>query len=180
MTTGVSSEKTRRAQKRVPPKNGSPVSDSLDDLLLEALHAHNARDYLTAIQHYTRILSADPSAELRAIVLVQRGIAHFANEDYATALEDFKAAIKVDPNNGKAFYYRGIVHRTNGDFRKALRDFDRSLELSPYAFDTLLSRARVHLELGNIPKALGDCENALRIEPDAEEALAFTRELAST
>ncbi len=160
-------------------RNGSSAALSLDDLLLSALHAHNARKYSVAIKLYTRILESEPSTNLEAIVLVHRGMAHFANEDYGEALEDFKAAIKTDPQNGKAFYYRGIVYRMNRDYRKALRDFDRSLELSPYEFDTLLSRSRIHLELGNLPKALEDCDNALRIEPKEEEALALRLRLIS-
>lgn len=162
----------------LPVHNGTSAAMSLDDLLLLALHAHNARSYAVAIRHYTRILASEPSTQLKAIVLVHRGMAHFASEDYAKALADFKGAIKTDPKNGKAFYYRGIVHRINRDLRKALRDFDRSLELNPYEFDTLLSRSRVHFELGNLPRAIEDCENALRIEPKDDEALALRRRLA--
>ncbi len=150
---------------------------SLDDLLLQALYAHNERKYELAIRHYTHILDADPSTDLEAIVLVHRGMAHFANEDFEAALEDFKSAIKTDPKNAKAFYYRGIIYRMNREFRKALRDFDRSLELNPYEFDTLLSRSRVHSELGNQRKAIEDCENALRVEPDDPEARALRESL---
>lgn len=163
-----------------PVRNGISPTASLDDLLLEALYAHNARKYGQAIHYYSRILDAHPSTNLEAIVLVHRGMAHFAHESYDLALEDFKVAIKTDPKNGKAFYYRGIIYRMNGDFRKALRDFNRSLELNPYEFDTLLSRSRVHLELGDLQKALEDCENALRVEPEDAEALALRRTLVSS
>lgn len=162
-----------------PEHNGVSGTSSLDDLLLQALYAHNERKYNLAIKYYTKILSSDPSTRLEAIVLVHRGMAYFAKQDFIQALKDFKKAIKVDPKNGKAFYYRGIVYRTNRDYRKALRDFDRSLELSPYEFDALLSRSRVHLELGDFRKALDDCDNALRIEPDDQEALLLRSRLLS-
>ncbi|HUX22276.1 MAG TPA: tetratricopeptide repeat protein [Spirochaetia bacterium] len=159
------------------PKDGISPTASLDDLLLQALYAHNEQKYSLAIRYYTRILDARPSTNLEAIVRVHRGMAHFANADYELALEDFKSAIKTDPKNGKAFYYRGIIYRMNREYRKALRDFDRSLELNPYEFDTLLSRSRVHYELGDLKKAIDDCENALRVEPQDVEALALRRSL---
>ena len=153
------------------------AAPSLDELLLKALYAHNAKEYTTAIDTYSAILNSRPATALEAIVLVHRGMAYFAGEDYDHALEDFKQAIKTDPQNAKAFYYRGIVYRTTRNFRRALRDFDRSLELNPYDFDTLLSRSDIHEKLGDAAKALEDCENALRIEPDAPEAQSLRSEL---
>lgn len=160
-----------------PVRNGS--AGSLDDLLLEALYAHNARRYPEAIACYSRILAAGPQQNLETIVLVHRGMAHFAHRHYDDALEDFRTAIDRDPRNAKAFYCRAIVYRTMRDHHRALRDLDRCLELSPYEFDALLGRSRVRLELGELEKALEDCENALRIEPADREAIEFKNHLLS-
>ncbi len=157
--------------------NGEPAVSSLDELLLKALYAHNAKEYAEAIETYTKILASSPTNGLEAIVLIHRGMAYYAGEQYDLALADFKNAIKSDPQNAKAFYYRGIVYRTKQDYRRALRDFDRSLDLNPYEFDTLISRGRVHAQLGNIRNAMEDCRNALRIEPDATEAQELLLEL---
>lgn len=175
-TSGGGKPADSPAQPAVGP-NGEPAVQSLDELLLKALYAHNAKEYAKAIDTYSTILASSPANGLEATVLIHRGMAYYAGEKYDLALEDFKNAIKSDPQNAKAFYYRGIVYRTKKDLRRALRDFDRSLDLNPYEVDALISRGRVHAQLGNVQNAMDDCENALRIEPDAPDAQELLRDL---
>ena len=146
---------------------------SIDDLLIAALTAHNSRRFSPAIELYTKILDLDPQNNIRSVILVHRGMAHFAKFDYQSALEDFSMAFEHDSTNCKALYCRGIVHILQKNYSMALSDFNRGIELDPFHIDLLLGRAQVLYQLGNYPEALSDCEAALRIEPHAEKLTAF-------
>jgi len=148
-------------------------SASIDELLLEALTAHNDGRYDEAIAIYSAVLDTEPQGRLAVILLHHRGMAHFASSAYERALADFTRASEIDPANTRSFYYRASVHRVLGDLERALADLDRSLELNPFEFEALYARSQVERELGDFGRALADCDAALRIDPDSSEAGAF-------
>ncbi len=161
------------------PPGGPPVSkeslfsETLDTLLLDALTAHNLQQYSQAIDLYTKILERKPKKAIRALVYVHRGMAFFGESNYEKALEDFTAAIALDPENPRTYYYRGVVQRFRKDLHAALMDFNRSLDLDPYHFDSLFSRSQVYFGLGNLVQAMEDCRRALALKPKASEASRF-------
>ncbi len=57
-------------------------SDTIDDLLIKVLSAHNAGKYASAISLYISILDMVTQEHIRAIVRVHRGMVHFADGDY--------------------------------------------------------------------------------------------------
>ncbi|MDR0476114.1 MAG: (p)ppGpp synthetase, partial [Treponema sp.] len=66
--------------------NTSP-SDSIDDLLLEALTAHNRNQFTQAIACYTRILELEPENNtVCSIIFKHRGMAFFARSHYEEAI----------------------------------------------------------------------------------------------
>lgn len=151
--------------------------DNIDDLLLEALTAHNAGHYEEAIGIYSAILDRGPETRLKVILLHHRGMAYFASSAYDLALDDFSQAVALDPTDRRSFSYRAGVYRALGDLDAALRDLDRSLELGPFDFDALYARSRVERELGDLSRALADCDGALRIDPHSSEASAFRSQI---
>jgi len=155
-----------------PSKGG----ESIDDLLLDALYAHNNENFDKAIELYTRILQANPNPYVKSIIYKHRGMAHFAQSHYEEAIEDFSQSLALDPSSYKAAYYRAVVKSVLQQYSEAIDDFTLSLQLNPYQFFALSRRGQAYYHLGDIPKALADCENALLIEPDNEAALRF-REL---
>ncbi len=139
---------------------------NLDDLLVEALHAHNKKNYMTAIQLYTRILQSSIEKRLRTIVLIHRGIAYFCQTNYEMALVDFTAATDNEPDNSRAFYHLGTVKRVMGDHSSAISHLQKSLQLNPYRIEALIESANVLFEMGNYSAVLEYCEKALRINPE--------------
>ena len=140
---------------------------SMDDMLLDALSAHNRGDFEKAERTYTAILALGPKDKVRSIVNVHRGMAHFATSKYAEAVADFSEAMRLDPENYKAPYYRGVVHTCLEDYVSAVEDYNRSLDLNPYQYFVLYRRAQAYFHLGDFPKALVDGKKALGLEPDA-------------
>lgn len=146
------------------------VPRSMDELLVDALHAHNRRHFPTAIKLYSRILQTSTEPRLKAIVLIHRGIAHFCQAHYEQAFEDFATAAHCEPENGKAFYHLGTVNRVLGDHAAAVRHLRKSVELNPYRLEALVGLASAFFELGDYPAVLEYCERALRIKPDIPSA----------
>lgn len=141
---------------------------SIDDLLLEALNAHNRTEYVRAIDIYSHILAMDPKPELRALIFKHRGMAYFAESRYDKALEDFTKTLELDDQCYKAAYYRGVVQSVKQNYSGAIEDFNRAIAIHPYHFYSTYRRAQAYFHLEDYPKAMADCDAALDLEPDNE------------
>lgn len=155
---------------RLEPSKGS---ESVDDLLLDALYAHNNDQFERAIELYTRIFASEPNDYVKSVIYKHRGMAYFAQSRYQEAINDFSASLELDPQSYKAAYYRAVVKSVLQRYSEAIDDFSLSLKINPYQHFSLFRRGQAYYHLGDYPKALADCENALVIEPDSEAALKF-------
>jgi putative GTP pyrophosphokinase len=145
--------------------NDSPVFTNMDDMLLKALHAHNRKDYSTALQIYSVLLEQNLDKPLQSIVYIHRGMAYFAKARYFEASGDFRKATECQPDSSRAFYHLGIALRVQDDNAGALKSLLRCIELNPYYFEGLFALAKTFFEVGDSPAALEYCEKALRIVP---------------
>ncbi|HUX49456.1 MAG TPA: tetratricopeptide repeat protein [Spirochaetia bacterium] len=148
-------------------------SETIDNMLLKALAAHNQNRLGTAIRIYSEILSFRPKEYIQAIIHVHRGMAYFTQAQYAPAIDDFSRAMELDARNPKAYYYRGVVQRVLGHYSQSLEDLNACLELDPYQFDPLYARAQVYFQLGDYGGSLQDLERALSIQPDAAHCRTY-------
>lgn len=148
-------------------RQGDPnPMDSIDDLLLQGLTAHNDSDFQRAIGIYSEILKRSPPESVAAIVHEHRGMAYFAQSLHAEALQDFTQAVALEPASHKSSYYRGVVNCVLARYGDAVRDFDRAIELEPYHFYYYFRRAQAWFHLADYPRALSDCDAALGLEPE--------------
>ncbi len=152
-----------------PEQRSLDLALSIDDMLLEALNAHNRNDFRTAIDVYSRILRLEIKEEIRALIQTHRGMAYFSESRYDEAVEDFSKALELDPRAHKAAYYRGVVRCVQEDYARAISDFDLALDINPYHFFSLYRRSQAYFHLGDFPKALADCQGAELIDPDNEQ-----------
>ncbi|TVR92739.1 MAG: tetratricopeptide repeat protein [Spirochaetaceae bacterium] len=147
--------------------------DSVDNLLLQALLAHNSGDLERAVELYGRILQHDPKPDTQAVILVHRGMAEFSRAKYEEAIRDFTKTLELDSTNVKALYYRGTVFRMMGQHGESLADLDRCIDIDPYQFDGLYARAQLRYELGDYALAMADCDRAIALDPDLPELSRF-------
>jgi len=146
-------------------QDDSPSSNSIDELLLNALYAHNRNQFPKAIEIYTQILTMNPVKAVQALIYKHRGMAYFARSLYEKALSDFAESQKLDPASQKSAYYEGIIFSVLKRYPEALDAFNRSLAIDPYQPYCLYRRAQAYYHLGDYPRSLGDCEDALIQEP---------------
>jgi putative GTP pyrophosphokinase len=151
--------------------------ESMDTMLLKALHAHNNKHYDKAISIYSDILKHQPKPHIRGIVYIHRGMARFAQGNLDAAVEDFSTTLEYDPKSVKAYFYRGLSHRTKGDLEEALRDFSTCLDFDQYNADALYARALVYRAMGDSAAAKEDCNQALNVDPDHKDARVLLRKL---
>ena len=162
---GILPEVLPDTQTEALPSYTAPDNVSVDELLLEALSAHNKKQFPEAIAIYTYILEMKLSDNIRSIIYQHRGMAYFARSHYGEAIVDFNNALKLEPKSYKAAYYEGIVCSVLTRYSEAADAFTKSLEINPYQPYCLFRRGQAFFHLEDFPRALGDCEAALALEP---------------
>jgi len=146
---------------------------SIDDLLLEALKAHNGNRFADAIAVYSRILELKPSEAICSLIYKHRGMVNFAQSNYQDAITDFSKALELDPKSYRVAYYRGVVRSVLKQFSEAIDDYTMSLEINPYQAYCLFRRGQAYFHIGDYPQALSDCEVSLSQEPGSDAVQKF-------
>ena len=148
-------------------------SSSIDDLLLDALKAHNENRFNDAITVYSRILELKPDKPIRSLIYKHRGMANFAQSNYQDAISDFTNAFDLDTKSYRVIYYRGVVHSVLKQYQQAIDDFTASLGINPFQTFCLFRRGQAYYHIGDYPQALSDCEASLSMEPQNETIQKF-------
>jgi putative GTP pyrophosphokinase len=159
------------SEKDAPVFNSA--DSSIDDLLLNALYAHNKNRFDDAAAMYSRILALKPNDTITSLIYKHRGMANFAQSRYSDAIDDFSRALDLDRESYKAAYYRGVVRSVLKEYAGAIDDFSLSLEINPYQSFCLFRRGQAYFHMSDFPQALADCEASLNLEPHNEAVLKF-------
>ena len=101
------------------------------------LHAHGDLDL--QIQAVSAEIAAGPTAPL----FLKRGVLHHEHEDYARALGDFAAALRLDPQLDAAWLARGRALFRAGNMAEAAVALDHYLGRHPAHADAWLWCARI-------------------------------------
>lgn len=151
------------------------VKGTIDDLLLEAIHAHNTGELQKAIHIYTQILESDakPNDVVLSVIYKHRGMAHFTNDEFAAALSDFQKSFSLDKKNFRARYYEGIVQSILHNDDAALACFSDSLAINSYQAHAYFRRAEIYFSKNEFENARLDLDIAkkLGLNTDACNAL---------
>ena len=144
--------------------SSDPGNVSIDELLVEALTAHNKNQFPEAIAIYTRILDMKPDDVVRSLIYKHRGMAYFARSHYEEAIADFSESLVLEPKSYKAAYYKGVVCSVLQRYPQAVEAFNQALEINPYQPYCLFRRGQAYFHLEDYPQALADCEASLALE----------------
>ena len=113
-------ESLLRASALVPDRSRLPLDDRL---ALEATMAMVARDYGAALRARRRLAERHPRS---AAVLLDLGRVHEAREDIPGAVEQYRRATALDPENPAAFVRLGVLLGRQGQIDEALAAFTRA------------------------------------------------------
>ena len=147
------------------------VRGTIDDMLLDAIQAHNLGDLTRAVQIYTAIIESKPTPNniILSVILKHRGMAYFAENKYEEALHDFLQSVEYQKDNFRSLYYAGIVYSVEGDNEKAVEYFNLSLAIDDYQSHVYYRRALAQYNLGNYIEASSDLSIAAKLGLDDED-----------
>lgn len=141
------------------------VKGTIDDLLLQAIHAHNSGDLTAAVSIYSEIINSKsaPNDVVLSVIYKHRGMAYFAQNDYDNALSDFNQSFQLDKNSFRSVYYAGIVCSIQHEYEQAVDAFTKSLEINKYQSHTFFRRAIAYFELKQYEASMNDVVAAQRL-----------------
>jgi tetratricopeptide (TPR) repeat protein len=117
--------------------------------------------------------SISPAAGL----LLRRGARNLNASEAAEALEDFDAALVLEPNAPEVWLMRARALARLGDRAAAARDIQEALRLEPRHFGALLQLSEMLDEAGDAQGALRAFDAALALHPRLAGAEQRRREL---
>lgn len=168
-------EKSKEKINRISPF----VQGTIDDMLLQAIHAHNQGNLDEAIEIYTKILEATPKTEknIIAVITKHRGMAYFSNNNFEAALEDFDISLKNDPKAFRTYYYKGIVYSIQKKYKEAVECYSESLKINNFQAHTNFRRAMAYYELQEYEKSMNDLNTAIKLGMDVAECKTLQEKL---
>ncbi len=81
------------------------------------------------------------------------------------ALADFRQALALEPNSGRAYLEFGVALARVARPDSALAALDRAVQLAPGLVEAWSNRGGLRLQKGDLPGALSDLDAALRLNP---------------
>src|SRR5690554_444743 len=141
-------------------------SDQVEAAFQRGEQAFNSKDYLEAIRRFNIVRNQFPYSKYAALAELRIGDAYFAQEQYQTAIEQYRSFLQLHPNHEKSTYtYYQVAlsyyQQMPGDWW-----------FLPPSYEKDLSRAREAIrELGLFLRHFPDSEYA----KDASKKLSIAR-----
>ena len=88
-------------------------------------------------------------------------------EQYVAAIADYDNAIKIKPNDAKAYYNRGVTKGKLGQRFAAIADYDTAIKINPDLAEAYYNRGVAKGQLGRIEAARQDLQKALKLAEKA-------------
>ncbi|MEL3909270.1 MAG: tetratricopeptide repeat protein [Treponemataceae bacterium] len=152
--------------------------ESIDDLVLKAISAHNSGDFEKAEKIYTKIIDRVDNNVILSVIFKHRGMAYFGQGKYEKSLKDFKRSVGYDDGNFRSLYYVGIALTLLGRHAEAIEYFSKSLEINPYQAHASFRRALSHFHEENYVDALSDLDKATDLGYTASDAQKLRIEIS--
>lgn len=103
----------------------------------------------------------------------RRGAAALQRRELVQAIEDYTAAIRLDPSDGDAFYQRAEAQGRHGDETAAMADIEAALRLSPQHVRARLARGVARLRGRDFSGAQADFDALPETANDGSIQLAI-------
>jgi tetratricopeptide (TPR) repeat protein len=161
---------------QTPPRGAAEIRQAQLDQLFEALKAAPDAQGAQMVEARIRALwsrAISPAAAL----LLQRGVRNIQANATADALEDFDAALVLEPGAAEGWLLRAQAYSRLGDTATAARDLQQALRLEPRHFGALLQLSQLQEETGDLRGALRSLDAALALHPKLPDGDQRRRDL---
>ncbi len=147
----------------------SGAYETIDDLILMAIAAHNENDFEKAEKIYSKIIEKKPNDIVLSVVYKHRGMAFFAQANYEAAYNDFVESCRYNPDNFRSQYYVGIALTLLDKDDEAIEYFTKSLEINNFQAHVYFRRALSYYKIGLYPEAAADLDSAVNLGLQKED-----------
>ncbi|WP_439695447.1 tetratricopeptide repeat protein [Mucilaginibacter sp. AW1-7] len=135
-----------------------------------AAHGQNG-DYQQAVDDYTTAMYFNQEDPKELSNLYQfRGRNKRNLKQYKDAINDYNTSVKLNPDNGDAYWDRGLVYQRNGDYLLSANDFTKAMEFYQEDKQNLAilydNRAGDEIALRLPEKAIADITRAISLDPE--------------
>lgn len=114
----------------------------------------------------TLIMNAVDARKPFSLLEVQeRASFYFRHQEFAKAIPDLSAALKLSPGNPQIVFARGVCYRFAKKFDLAITDFTELIKTSPNSANLFYVRGVSYLESGNKTAAETDFAKAIELDP---------------
>jgi tetratricopeptide (TPR) repeat protein len=96
---------------------------------LRAILRLQDQKYDKAIEDFDRAIQLDMPKGAEYKVYLNRGMAHFYNQDFDQSDNDFNEVIALNPKNAAAFHGKGMIRYELGQYEDAIVEFEKALKL---------------------------------------------------
>jgi tetratricopeptide (TPR) repeat protein len=100
------------------------------------------------------------------LIYINRGNAYTDLRWYHYAIEDYRTAIKLNPDNPKAYYNMGLAYDEKGSINEASYYYQQALKLKPDYPQALSNLGIIYGKTGRFEEATELFKKALNIAPD--------------
>lgn len=114
-----------------------------------------------------RKIGAEPAS---AALLTARGDLHYLLDDLPRAVDDYSAAVKLDPRQDGAWFGRGMALGRMGRIDEGIADLDVFIKRHPRDSVALTKRGVRNIWRNNLPDAERDLKRAVKLDPNNAEA----------
>jgi len=142
-----------------------------NELVIEGYQAAAAGDYDVAIAQYSAALQKPMWNQQKALLYTNRGFAYNSKRQFADAIADHTAAIRLNPQLSYAFAARGYAYLERGELEKAFVDLTESIRLEPNSDSAYYNRGLLLDRRGEFSDALTDFDEAVRCSPERADRL---------
>jgi tetratricopeptide (TPR) repeat protein len=111
-----------------------------------------------------------PTVQKKAKNFLKHGLDKLNRGDYPGALEDFKQALRLNPNFTEAYVCQSIIHYYQGDHQGAIADCNQVLRINPRNAEAYNNRGLNRCAMGDHQRAIADFNQVLEIEPNHAKA----------
>lgn len=169
----ASIQNKKKLGQEVPTVLSPYVQGTIDDMILDAIEAHNNGNLDRAGMIYSKIIDSKPNDTVLTVIYKHRGMAYFAQSRYKEALADFRNSALKTPEGYRSYYYIGIVLSVMEREPEAIENFTKSLELNPYQPYVYYRRAQSFYHQGMYTESMNDLDKAVSLgfKKDEEKKL---------
>jgi tetratricopeptide (TPR) repeat protein len=134
----------------------------------KAFYFIDKREYEKALPYLEIAIKTDISS-LKAWAYFQSGYCYGKLNSYAKAIEAYKQAVRIDPDDADTYYNLGNVYFALDNHSKAIEVYKQAIRIDPDDAETHYNLGIAYDEVGFYKDAIEAYKQAIRIDPDDAE-----------